>query len=326
MEQASFLKDRTSLTDGMQVSGLTLIKSCTKKTTTTGKPFLTGEISTSDGIIGYKVWDSSAVFPALAQVLAEKGEVTGVGIDLLGKIDMFGGKPAVIITGGELLLNVDKTIFMPKRYDAQDMINKLFSTVQPNLTEKGNNLLNVILWQNSEVLNRFSVQFAAKANHDNCLCGLVAHTYKVTRLMVDTINMYPDILNLRGMNREDAKDLLIIGATLHDIGKIMEMDYGEYLPDSVVTHRILGLDYLFENKQLIVDSYSEKWYRHFQSIIVQHHDEWEDKARTVVAYVVNLCDVFDAKMTGLEQHMREDAFDCSTGTVVFAEKDKPLNL
>ncbi len=326
MEQATFLKDKSLLTEDTQVSGLVLIKSGTKKKTTIDKPFYTGDLSTSDGTIGYKVWENSAVFPMFSQIITTTGDLSNVAFNIMGKVDMYGGKPSIIITGGEVVAEVDETAFLPRRYDAQDMVNKLFTLTQLNLSEKGNNLLNTMLWQNPDIFKKFTEEFAAKGHHDNCLSGLIAHTQKVVKIMVDTINTYPEILNLRDMSTEEAKDLYIIGATLHDIGKIQEMHYGEYQPSSVVTHRILGLDYLYDNRQLITETYSEKWFRHFQSVIVQHHDEWEDKARTVVAYVVSLCDVFDARLTGLEQHMREDSYDTSTGTVVFAEKDKPLNL
>jgi 3'-5' exoribonuclease len=100
---------------------------------------------------------------------------------------------------------------------------------------------------------------------------------------------------------QDFKDLLIIGALVHDIGKVDEMEYGVYKDCSIITHRILGLKYVEAEAEMIKAQYSEQWLHELEAIIVQHHDEFDDKARTVGAYVVHQADILDSRLTLLQQ-------------------------
>jgi hypothetical protein len=52
---------------------------------------------------------------------------------------------------------------------------------------------------------------------------------------------------------------------------------------------------------MIKAQYSEHWLHELEAIIVQHHDEFDDKARTVGAYVVHQADILDSRLTLLQQ-------------------------
>ena len=113
----------------------------------------------------------------------------------------------------------------------------------------------------------------------------------------------------------------MIGSLLHDIGKTMEMNYGVYQPNSAISHRILGLDILYKYRADIESAYDEKWFRDLQSIIVEHHGEFADPCRTVVAYVVHKVDCFDSVMTCLAQSLDESMMTDTSGSSVRIDGD-----
>jgi 3'-5' exoribonuclease len=110
----------------------------------------------------------------------------------------------------------------------------------------------------------------------------------------------------------------MLGTLLHDIGKVDEMHFGIYQPLSAVTHRVLGLDYIFAMKDDIIAIYNEKWYRDLQSIIVEHHGEFGDPCRTVPAYLVHKLDCLDSILTGIQQAVEDPSID-TAGSKIYVD-------
>jgi 3'-5' exoribonuclease len=91
--------------------------------------------------------------------------------------------------------------------------------------------------------------------------------------------------------------MLILGINLHDIGKIKEMKDGDYRKNSFVTHREFGVELLYANRALITEKFDDDFFYRLISIIRGHHDEYEEKAKTVYAYIVHLIDMLDSQVT-----------------------------
>lgn len=306
---------------GQSVKGIVLIKQYTKRQTKTGKDYVEGQLM--NGVsVPFKSWSGSL---ALTKLLSE--DYSNIPTLVSGTWDEYQGSLSIVVDDVCAAEGYSPMDFMESPYDLDSYAQALISLCEKNLSAKGMALANAFVFNNSKVFDSFKVEFAAMSHHDNCKGGLMVHTYKALCLMSWILRTYPQ-LTFDGSdsgNSVDRKDLLILGTLIHDIGKIDEMHYGVYQPNSAISHRILGLDYLFALKNEIIASYDEKWYRDLQSIIVEHHDEWADPCRTVVAYVVNKVDVLDAQLTGLCQAIDQKIVEDTTGAKVYIDS-KPLAL
>lgn len=311
---------------GQSVRGVVLIKHYAKKQTKTGKDYIEGQVM--NGVpVQFKVWSGSL---ALSKLLSE--DYSNVPTMISGTWDEYMGSLSIVVDDVCAAEGYTPVDFMESPYNMESYCQAIVSLCQKNLSPKCMALANTFIFNNEAVFSRFKEEFAAMGHHDNCKGGLLVHTYKALCLMSWVLRTYDTLLsdgdastdNLE-QRRSDRRDLLMFGTLIHDIGKIDEMQYGVYQPNSAISHRILGLDYLFAHKDEIIATYNEKWYRDLQSIIVEHHDEWADPCRTVVSYVVNRVDVLDAQLTGLCQNIEQKLIEDSTGAKVFMDS-KPLSL
>lgn len=288
------LFDRSGNNEG--ISGVVLIKGYTTRTTKNGKPYIEGKLSAGKEI-PFKVWNDSGAFKPLTDF-----DFSNTIAFINGSVNDYQGTRSIIVTSVDAVEGYDPIDFMEKRYNKEAYQQALISLCKQKVSEKGMTLLNKILFENAEVWNAFSNEFAASSHHDNCPSGLLVHTYKATCLMAWALQTYAPLSVINGKEAvTDTTDLYYIGVVLHDIGKLKEMHYGVYQPLSAVTHRILGLDYLYAVKEAIIAAYGEKWFRDLQSIIVEHHGEFGDPCRTLVAFVVHQVDLVDSRLTNAAQ-------------------------
>lgn len=272
--------------NGESFEGYVLIKGVTRSLTKTMKPYFSGTL-TAEVDIPYKVWDSVTAFATLEKNNLENkvGYVTGTWNEYQGQFSIQVQSIVEDVDGQFSIAD-----FLPVVYNADVYWDTLKDMSGKFLSPEAMNIANVALFENEEVAKLFRIEFAAKSHHDNCPSGLLAHTYKVCYLMQTCVAIYGGIVD---------KNLLYLGALLHDIGKIREMNYGAYQPCSKVTHRFLGIEML--PKDLIVQTYGEDWYYELVSIMLQHHGEWGDPCKTVSARIVNIVDEMEAKMQLLKQ-------------------------
>lgn len=281
---------------GQKVEGVILVKNYSVSLTKTGKEYISGQLQ-SGSMIPFKVWSSSEAFGVL-----KNNDLINKPCAVVGSFDDFGGTISIVINSIAIVDGYTPSQFFENKYDKKAYQSALKGLCNQYLSVRGNSLIDGILFSDKDLFSRFSEEFSAMSHHDNCMSGLLAHTYKVVNLVVWTIQMYPNILiDENGSLSKDRQDLLIIGSILHDIGKVMEMQFGVYQPNSAVTHRILGLDILYKYRDKIEGTYNSKWFRDLQSILVEHHGVYGDSCRTVVSYIVHMADMYDAGMTGLIQ-------------------------
>lgn len=287
--------------DGETCYGILLLKSYTRKLTKNDKPYFEGKIQSGSAILPIKVWNGSAAFSKM-----DSEDYTNMVCMITGEYNQYQGNISVVISDIAAVSGYTPEQFYEVKYNKVAYKDALIKLCEQYVSEKGMALLNKMLFQNEDVIERFCSEFAASGHHDNCLSGLLVHTYKVSWLMSWMLATYPEIcLKEDGSKDADKRDLYMIGAVMHDIGKIDEMHYGVYQPESAVSHRIIGLDYLYQFRADIEEAYSSAWFRNFQSIIVEHHGEFADPCRTVFAYAVHNADMLDSCMTLLAQTITE---------------------
>lgn len=284
-----------NLASGQHISGIVLIKDYKIQLTRQGKEYITGQIQ-SDIDMTFKAWGSSGAFGKLKSEAYENmpSYITAVGDD-------YGGTKSLVLDTVQAVDGYTPDQFFPIKYNIDAYWETLKKTVASAVTPKGLDICNKVLFENAEVAERFKAEFAARSHHDNCKGGLLAHTYKVVGMVTRIISLYPGLIARNGVQEPNMSDLLYIGALLHDVGKCFEMTFGVYTPSAIVKHQYLGAELIAKFKDDIIAAYDENWYYSLISILLQHHGEFGESPKTVVAQVIHLADVFDAHMTDILQ-------------------------
>lgn len=293
-------EDLDNLKNGSQLVGILLLQSYQKATTSNGKPYFTGTLQSGTSV-SFKCWNSSNAFTKL-----DTENYSGMVVCVRCDVDEYKGSISLILKDVVAVEGYDISLFLKKRYDTNAYLEGLrVNFVDKYLSQKGKDIFNKIF--TPDVVSKFMTEFAASGHHDNCVGGLLAHTYKVAMFGELVIKLYPRFFMKEGTNEisQDRIDLFMLGILLHDVGKIMEMNNGVYQPCSRVTHRVLGLLMIQDCRQDIINAYGDIGYYDLVSVLIQHHDEFDDKARTVLAKLVYYCDITESRCMGLAQELEE---------------------
>lgn len=143
-------------------------------------------------------------------------------------------------------------------------------------------------------MNNSTKAIGGVSNHHNYIGGLAEHTLAVTSLAQHLAYKY---------NCEN-KEIAILGAKLHDIGKVREMNYdipfSYTLEGEMHGHIVIGLNMIDEAINAQRETYSTNFINRLKAIIVQHHGNLEfgsPKApNTMEAYIVHYADYVDATL------------------------------
>lgn len=154
--------------------------------------------------------------------------------------------------------------------------------------------LNEYFFSNSDFLDKFSMGIGGLIQHHAYLGGLAEHTLNVTYLARMLAYRY-DCRN---------KEIAILAAKLHDIGKVYE--YSVTGPFSVTMrgemegHIVIGISMLEEAFKAGETIYSDEFKDRIRGCLVQHHGKLEfgspKPPNTEEAFIVHYADYVDAVM------------------------------
>ncbi len=150
-------------------------------------------------------------------------------------------------------------------------------------------------------IKAFCFHSAAKTVHHGFVGGLLEHTLGVTRLCDYYASHYP-MLN---------RDLLIVAAIFHDIGKLKELSRfpeNDYTDDGqLLGHIIIGTEMISERIKTIPD-FPAKLASELKHCILAHHGELEygspKKPALLEALALNFADNTDAKLEIMIEALR----------------------
>jgi 3'-5' exoribonuclease len=146
-------------------------------------------------------------------------------------------------------------------------------------------------------------------NHHAYPGGLLEHVLNLMEVVERIVDRYPAV----------NADLLMLGAFLHDLGKVEELssDKGLAYTDAgqLLGHTVLAISILdqkvAEAEQLSGESISGETVLRLKHMIVSHHGEYEYGApklpMTLEAIALHHLDNLDAKLHSFEQLIRDDA-------------------
>lgn len=159
-----------------------------------------------------------------------------------------------------------------------------------------------------DFMTRFSAAPAGVKNHHAYKGGLIDHVVSLMELCTIVAPRYKDV---------DA-DLLLMGAFLHDMGKIDELTYerdlgysdeGQLIGHVVIAVGILN-DKIRQAEKVSNDEFPRELKLRLQHMIVSHHGEYEFGSpklpMTLEAVALHYLDNLDAKLFSLGQLIRDD--------------------
>ncbi len=160
-----------------------------------------------------------------------------------------------------------------------------------------------------EFMRRFSRSPAGIKNHHAYPGGLLEHVVNVMELVTRISDRYPAV----------DSDLLLMGAFVHDMGKIEELssEKGFFYTDAgqLLGHVVIAIGMLDEKvrqaEALSGEEFPPESVLRLKHMIVSHHGEYQYGApklpMTLEAIALHHLDNLDAKLHNFEQLIRDDA-------------------
>ena len=187
------------------------------------------------------------------------------------------------------------TDFLPSvETPIEEILNNLEKLSNEEFESKEVIALNNYFFKDEKFIEMFKMAIGGVFHHHNYLGGLAEHTLGVMYLTKVFSYKY------------DAryKEIAILGAKLHDIGKVYEMKYdgpfGYTLRGDLEGHIVIGVSMIEEAFKSNPELYSEEFKERIKGIVVQHHGKVEfgsPKApNTQESYLVHYADYVDATM------------------------------
>lgn len=287
-----------NMMNGQPITGVAILKNAEIATTKRGGEFIKGTLECK-GEVPLKMWDNSPGFVTLKN---NSKELLGKVVAIEGKADEYGGTISIL---AENLYpcneEVDVSRLMISKYNIEAIFNRYMDTLKELLSPDAYQIFETIIKKEEQ---DFKTTVAAIYHHDNCLGGLVAHSYKVVQILHALMNLYKNI------GHRINPDLLFLGAAIHDIGKILEYKNGAMSDiGKSVSHLTLGSVMIYKHNEIIISTMGLDFYFKLLSIISQHHGDYGDAPRTIEAYLVHKADMMDAKLTELDDKLEGTAPD-----------------
>ena len=288
-----------------------LVVSFTKLTSTNGNQYANIELQDKTGKIEGKKWsiDSEDIY------VFTPGNIVSIN----GEVLLYKGNLQVKIYSGRELDKraVDLSKFLIQSdYSLENLKERFNSLLNEIEDEEINNLVKTIFGKYEREIFSYP---AAKTNHHNYLRGLITHSISMAEIASFVGSKY-DNINL---------DILIAGALLHDIGKIIELSGPEittYTTEGqLLGHISIGFSMLKDecNKLNITKEKATQ----LQHIVLSHHGKFEYGSpvlpATKEAILLSMIDDMDAKME-LADNVLENVNEGEFSPRVFAFNDRCL--
>ncbi len=158
-------------------------------------------------------------------------------------------------------------------------------------------------------MDKFCRAPAGVKNHHSHQGGLLQHVVQLCHLVTRISDLYPEL----------DSDLMLLGAFLHDSGKVDELGYERDLHytdvGQLLGHIVIAISMLDAKLADLAESqgrsFPEELLLRLKHLIVSHHGATEFGSptvpMTVEAIALHHLDIFDARINQFEQLLRDDA-------------------
>ena len=250
-------------------------------------------------------------------ILSDKsGEIKGkisnkIKVELGQVIDISCIKNSVLeITNSKLVTNYELQDYLPTVSKPIDTImDEIDKISQECIISQEGKLLNDYFFKNEEFLSKFTKAIGGVSMHHNYIGGLCEHTLNVMYLTKVLCDRYEC----------RRREIAVLSAKLHDIGKIYELDYNgpfKYtLQGELEGHIVIGIQLIDRALSSIDYPFSEDFTRRIKGCITQHHGKVEygspRAANMEESFILNYADTVDAtmnKITQIKEHTLDDSW------------------
>ncbi|MDO4586896.1 MAG: HD domain-containing protein [Planctomycetia bacterium] len=210
--------------------------------------------------------------------------------------------------------------------DTQILLKRLKEITKTLKSTDLRNLIDCFL-SDDDFLAKFCAVPAGIKLHHAYPGGLLEHTLYMMEMVIKIAPLYGNRLN---------SDILLVGAFLHDIGKIEELssENGLIYTDAgqLLGHPFLGVQILLkkiaETEKLTGESFNAEMAMILQHLIISHHGELENGSSkvpmTLEALALFYIDSLDAKLCEFEKHIIEDPSAGSAWTNYIPQIERKL--
>ncbi len=256
-------------------------------------PFWRLELKDASGSIEAKIWSP----------LSQRIEEIKLGdfVEIRAKASLFRDQLQLSIEAFRIVENsheLDYADFLPtSKVPPAELLNELENLIQNELDHAPwANLVKSVL-TDKNIRAKLLLAPAAKSVHHAYLGGLLDHTLSVVKLCIKLCEHYPEL----------DRQLLIVAAIFHDIGKIEELSGGianDYTDEGkLLGHIVQGIIML--RPHLEKSKLDKNLIMHLEHLILSHHGELEYGAAkvplTAEAFALHYADNIDAKMAQLRE-------------------------
>lgn len=282
----------SNIQPNQQVDTVFLMADKQLRATRNGAAFLSLKLVDKTGEITGRVWDRAEDVAAL---LPSKGHVQVTGRTETFRDELQIQIQAITPVGVE---TIDPADFLPVcSVDKEVLLQRLKRLAGSVKRRPLQQLLRGILADRA-LMDRFTRAPAAKSVHHAYLGGLLEHSVSVAELATQVAKHY------EGLDTE----ILVVGALLHDIGKVDEYVYDLYFDYSdagrLLGHMMLGLR-IVEDKIRNIKEFPSEEALVLEHLILSHHGELEKGSPKVPmtreAFILHFADDMDAKMNILSR-------------------------
>ena len=275
-----------------------------------GDPFVQVELRDRTGGVPARMWNAGeGVFRAF-----DNGDYVSVE----GKVQNFQGTLQVILSHIERAeeKQVEAADFLPQAAVPLGVLTDKLRGFLLGLRDPHLRALGEVLLMDGELLAAYAKAPAGVKLHHATVGGLLEHSVTMMELAERLVPFYP------GVDR----DLALIGAFLHDVGKTRELTYARafgYTDEGqLIGHISIGLEIVADKLRAASDLLGEPFPRELavrvKHMVVSHHgslDYGSPKVpMTPEAMLLNLIDTLDTRMHMVLRDLREDRGNATAWT------------
>ncbi len=299
-----------SLQSGENVNWYYRIQEIIKKKTKNDDDFLDLTVMDKTGRMPAKIWNNVSEYYKLIKA-GEIYKISGEVKDYKGKKQITVTHLRVIAANDSDFNQADYNEIPP--FDSRALLEQTFSLLAANLTNPS--LIQLVEFFKEEYGPPLQQAYGAQKIHHAYAGGLLQHTHSVMEMALAIAPRY-------GLDKE----LLLIGALFHDIGKTAEFKTQPALETTLegglLGHVVISLKIFLKLKNRISDFPADLSTR-IQHVIVSHHGEKEYGApevpKTPEAYLLHLLDLLDSRMNIFSEQLKS-----SDGQKLFSEFNQAL--
>ncbi|MDZ4186199.1 MAG: HD domain-containing protein [Desulfuromonadales bacterium] len=270
-----------------------------------GKPYMTVKLIDRSGEIEGRIWDRVDEFDAVF----DRDDF----IVVHGKASTYLNKKQLVISNLRKISEneIDLVDFLPVSPRDNEEMRRELQTLVASLRDPSLRALAESFFNDAGLLRAFATAPAAKSMHHAYIGGLLEHSLAIAALVDLVAPRYPTL------NR----DLMILGALLHDIGKIGELSYVrsfDYTDEGkLIGHIVMGVEMIDERIRTFPD-FPRGTAMLIKHLILSHHGQYDygspKRPKTLEAIVLNFLDDLDSKINGVSAHIDREAESASDWT------------